>query len=85
MASVNKWIGIGNLGADPEQRTFASGDMVENASMACTSKWKDKTTGEQKEHTEWVRLVFNGRLAEIADLRGSPFQLSKYHLPREVM
>ena len=66
MASVNKWIGIGNLGADPEQRTFASGDMVANASMACTSKWKDKTTGEQKEHTEWVRLVFNGRLAEIA-------------------
>jgi single-strand DNA-binding protein len=65
MASVNKWIGIGNLGADPEQRTFANGDMVANASMACTSKWKDKTTGEQKEHTEWVRLVFNGRLAEI--------------------
>lgn len=66
MASVNKWIGVGNLGADPEQRAFANGDMVANASMACTSKWKDKATGEIKEHTEWVRLVFNGRLAEIA-------------------
>lgn len=66
MASVNKWIGVGNLGADPEQRAFANGDMVANASMACTSKWKDKATGEMKEHTEWVRLVFIGRLAEIA-------------------
>lgn len=66
MASVNKWIGIGNLGRDPEMRTFPNGDNVANVTIACTDKWKDKQTGEAKEHTEWVRLVFNGRLAEIA-------------------
>ena len=66
MASVNKWIGIGNLGRDPEMRSFPSGDQVANVTIACTDKWKDKQTGEAKEHTEWVRLVFNGRLAEIA-------------------
>ena len=66
MASLNKWIGIGNLGRDPEVRTFPSGDKVANVTIACTDKWKDKQTGEAKEHTEWVRLVFNGRLAEIA-------------------
>ena len=66
MSSVNKWIGIGNLGRDPEVRTFPSGDNVANVTIACTDKWKDKQTGEAKEHTEWVRLVFNGRLAEIA-------------------
>ena len=66
MASVNKWIGVGNLGRDPEVRTFPSGDQVANVTIACTDKWRDKQTGEAKEHTEWVRLVFNGRLAEIA-------------------
>lgn len=66
MASVNKWIGIGNLGRDPEVRTFPNGDQVANVTIACTDKWRDKQTGEAKEHTEWVRLVFNGRLAEIA-------------------
>ena len=66
MSSVNKWIGIGNLGRDPEMRTFPNGDNVANVTIACTDKWKDKQTGEAKEHTEWVRLVFNGRLAEIA-------------------
>lgn len=65
MASVNKWIGIGNLGRDPELRTFPSGDQVANITIACKDKWKDKQTGEMKEATEWVRVVFNGRLAEI--------------------
>lgn len=65
MASVNKWIGIGNLGRDPELRTFPSGDQVANVTIACTDKWKDRQTGEIKEHTEWVRIVFNGKLAEI--------------------
>lgn len=65
MASVNKWIGIGNLGRDPEMKTFPSGDQVANVTIACTDKWKDKQTGEMKEATEWVRVVFNGRLAEI--------------------
>lgn len=66
MASVNKWIGIGNLGRDPESRVFPSGGSVCNVRMACTDRWKDKQSGEMKEHTEWVSVVFNDRLAEIA-------------------
>jgi single-strand DNA-binding protein len=66
MASVNKVILVGNLGRDPETRTFPSGDQVCNVTLATTDKWKDKQTGEPKEATEWHRLVFNGRLAEIA-------------------
>ena len=66
MASVNKVIIVGNLGRDPEMRTFPSGDRVANVTIATTDKWKDKTSGEMKEATEWHRVVFNGRLAEIA-------------------
>jgi single-strand DNA-binding protein len=66
MASVNKVIIVGNLGRDPEMRTFPSGDRVANVTVATTDKWKDKQTGELKEATEWHRVVFNGRLAEIA-------------------
>ena len=66
MASVNKVILVGNLGRDPETRTFPSGDQVCNATIATTDKWKDKQSGEMREATEWHRLVFNGRLAEIA-------------------
>lgn len=66
MASVNKWIGIGNLGADPESRFTASGGAVCNISIACTETWRDKATGEKKEATEWVRVGFYGKLAEIA-------------------
>jgi single-strand DNA-binding protein len=66
MASVNKVIIVGNLGRDPEMRTFPSGDRVANVTIATTDKWKDKQTGEMKEATEWHRVVFNGRLAEIA-------------------
>jgi len=66
MSSVNKVILVGNLGKDPETRTFPSGDQVANVSIATTDKWKDKQSGEPREHTEWHRLVFNGRLAEIA-------------------
>ena len=65
MASVNKVIIVGNLGRDPEMRTFPSGDQVANVTVATTDRWKDKTTGEQKEATEWHRVVFNGKLAEI--------------------
>lgn len=65
MASVNKVILVGNLGKDPEMRTFPSGDQVANVTLATTDKWKDKQSGEQREHTEWHRLVFNGKLAEI--------------------
>ena len=66
MASVNKVIIVGNLGRDPESRTFPNGDMVCNVTIATTDKWKDKQTGEAKEHTEWHRVTFNGRLAEVA-------------------
>lgn len=66
MASVNKVILVGNVGRDPETRTFPSGDQVTNVSIATTEKWKDKNTGEKKEATEWHRLVFNGGLAKVA-------------------
>ena len=66
MASINKVIVVGNLGRDPEIRTFPSGDQVANVTIATTDKWKDKQSGEMKEATEWHRVVFNGRLAEIA-------------------
>ena len=66
MASINKVILVGNLGRDPESRTFPSGDMVTNVSIATTDKWRDKATGEEKSATEWHRVSFHGRLAEIA-------------------
>ena len=65
MASVNKVILIGNLGKDPEVRTFPDGSAVANVSIACSESWKDKATGEKKESTEWVNLVFHRKLAEI--------------------
>ena len=65
MASVNKVIIVGNLGRDPEMRSFPSGDQVANVTIAATDRWRDKNTGENKESTEWHRVVFNGRLAEI--------------------
>ena len=65
MASVNKVIIVGNLGKDPEIRTFPNGDQVANVTIATTDRWRDKNTGEDKELTEWHRVVFNGRLAEI--------------------
>jgi single-strand DNA-binding protein len=66
MASVNKVIIVGNLGRDPEMRTFPSGGRVCNVTIATTERWKDKQSGEMKEATEWHRVVFNDRLAEIA-------------------
>ena len=75
MASVNKVIIVGNLGRDPEMRTFPSGDRVANVTIATTDKWKDKQSGEMKEATEWHRVSFFGRLAEIAGQylkKGSP-------------
>jgi len=66
MASVNKVILIGNLGADPETRYAPSGDAICNIRVATTDTWKDKATGEKKEATEWHRIAFFGRLAEIA-------------------
>jgi single-strand DNA-binding protein len=65
MASVNKVIIIGNLGKDPEIRYTATGDALCNLTVATTDTWKDKQTGEKKEQTEWHRVSFFGRLAEI--------------------
>jgi len=66
MASVNKVIIVGNLGRDPEIKTFPSGDKVANVTIATTDRWKDKQSGEMKEATEWHRVVFNGKLADVA-------------------
>jgi single-strand DNA-binding protein len=62
---INKVILIGNLGNDPEVRYTAGGAAVANISLATTDSWRDKNTGEQQERTEWHRVVFFGRLAEI--------------------
>ncbi len=66
MASINKVIIVGNLGRDPENRYLPSGEQVTGISVATTERWKDKATGEQKEFTEWNRISFFGKLAEIA-------------------
>ena len=66
MPSVNKVIIVGNLGRDPEMRYMPSGDAIANIAVATSFKSKDRNTGEQKEQTEWHRISFFGRLAEIA-------------------
>jgi single-strand DNA-binding protein len=66
MASVNKVILVGNLGRDPETRYMPNGEAVTNVTIATTDTWKDKATGEKKEATEWHRVVFYRKLAEIA-------------------
>jgi single-strand DNA-binding protein len=66
MASVNKVILIGNLGKDPEVRYAPSGSAICNVTLATSRQWKDKTSGEKQEETEWHRVVFYDRLAEIA-------------------
>lgn len=66
MASVNKVIIVGNLGRDPETRYMPSGDAMTTIAVATTDSWKDKSTGEKKETTEWHRITFFGKLAEIA-------------------
>ena len=64
MASVNKVIIVGNLGADPETRYLPSGDAVCNIRVATTDKWKDKASGEKQERTEWHNVVVWGKQAE---------------------
>jgi single-strand DNA-binding protein len=66
MASVNKVILIGNLGRDPETRYMPNGEAVTNVTLATTESWKDRTSGERQEKTEWHRVTFYRRLAEIA-------------------
>lgn len=66
MASVNKWIGVGNCCADAEMKALPSGGYVTNITVACNDKYKDKQTGQMVDKTEFVRIVFFNRLAEIA-------------------
>jgi len=66
MASVNKVILIGNLGKDPEVRYAPSGSAICNITLATSRNWKDKTSGERQEETEWHRVVFFDRMAEVA-------------------
>ena len=63
---VNKVILIGNCGGDPETRYLPNGNAVTNVTLATTDSWKDKQTGQQQDRTEWHRVVFFGKLAEIA-------------------
>ena len=66
MTGINKAIIVGNLGNDPEVKALANGDQVVNITIATSESWKDKNTGEKKELTEWHRVVFFRKLAEIA-------------------
>lgn len=63
---INKVILVGNLGKDPETRYFPDGGAITNVTLATSESWKDKNTGEQQERTEWHKVTFRGRLAEIA-------------------
>ncbi len=63
---INKVILIGNVGADPESRYLANGNQVTNITLATTDSWKDKQSGQQQDRTEWHRVVFFGKVAEIA-------------------
>ena len=75
MASVNRVILIGNLGKDPEVRYAPSGDAICNVTLATSESWKDKQSGEKREATEWHRVIFFGKLGEIAGQylkKGSP-------------
>ena len=63
---INKVIIVGNLGADPDSRAMPSGNVVTNISVATSESWNDRDTGEKQEKTEWHRVVFFNRLAEIA-------------------
>ena len=65
MRGVNKVILIGNLGANPEKRSAGNGNSIANISIATSESWKDKNSGEMRERTEWHRVVFFGRLADI--------------------
>ena len=66
MASINKVIIVGNLGRDPETRYTTNGEAMCNIAVATSDRWKDKNSGEQREATEWHRVTFFGKLAEIA-------------------
>ncbi|MCF9034391.1 single-stranded DNA-binding protein [Acinetobacter nectaris] len=66
MRGVNKFIGVGTLGRDPETKSFPNGGSITQFSIAVSESWVDKNSGERKENTEWIRIVLNNRLSEIA-------------------
>ena len=66
MSGVNKVIIVGNLGRDPETRYTASGSAITNITVATSESWKDKNTGQKEERTEWHRVVFFNKIAEVA-------------------
>lgn len=66
MRGVNKAIIVGHLGADPETKTFSGGGSITNISVATSEKWQCRQSGEQREQTEWHRISFSNRLAEVA-------------------
>lgn len=67
MASLNRVQVIGNLGRDPDVRSFPDGGRIANITIAATEKWKDKQTGQSKEHTEWIKASFVSGLADVAE------------------
>ena len=84
--SLNRCDFIGNLGADPETRTFGNGNKVTNLRLAVSEKWKDRDTGERKEKTEWVSVAIFGPLADVAAnylRKGSKVYVSGKFTPRK--
>lgn len=88
MRGINKVIILGTLGNDPQMKQFQNGSLIASVSMATSEVWTDKNTGERQEKTEWHRVVFNGKLAELAQQylrKGSKLyvegklQTRKYH------
>lgn len=67
MASMNKVILLGNLGKDPEIKSFDNGGRIAKFSLATTEKWKDKTTGETKEDTQWHNISVNGKIVDVVE------------------
>ena len=83
--SINKVILVGNVGNDPELKTFQSGDKVINFSIATSESWRDKASGEQKSITEWHKVaIFNTALVEIADKFIKNSEINKYPISRLV-
>ena len=78
---INKVILVGNLGNDPEVRYMPNGNAVANVSLATSDSWKDKATGEQQEKTEWHRVVFFNRLAEIVASGVANFSVCRMGVP----
>ena len=79
--SINKVILVGNIGQEPQVRTMGSGQKVVSFSLATSDRWRDRTTGEQKEQTEWHRVViFNPNLVEVAEHANGKTKVARTYL-----